>query len=230
MRRALLNQRLGFLWLLGLLALVTACLVLALDREAAWTLFQESELYENGTVVGYGLAIVAVLVWAEAGWPFRLHVASVLGVLAARELDLHKAFTSESTLRLSYYTSDLDPLDTRIVAGILVGGAHLLLIAMVIHGPRLWRALRAGAPHAYSALFAVGFLPLSKVLDKAPGLIREGLGYELTQAQFRPFRMAEETVELAVPLLVVLAVAQARVWSVRHAGGQLTSRRPAAKT
>ncbi len=208
MRRPLLRRQFGFLWLLGTLGLATACLVLIVDRETAWALFQESGPYENATVVVYGLAMIAMLAWVKGGLPFRLHSALVLGVLAARELDLHKAFTSESTLRLSYYTSDLDPLDTRIAAAIVVGAAHLLLIAMVIHGKRLWIALRAGRADAYSVAVAVVLLPLSKALDKAPGFIQETLGYQLTEAQFRPFRMVEETVELAIPLLVVLAVAQ----------------------
>ena len=208
MRRPLLRQKFGFLWLLGALALATVCLVLIVDRETAWTLFQESELVENTTVVCYGLAMIVMLAWARGGLPFRLHTAVALGVLAARELDLHKAFTAESTLRLSYYTSDLDPLDTRIVAGIVVGTAHLLLIAMVLYGKRLWRALRAGRADAYSVLAAVMFLPLSKAIDKAPNVIRDLLGRELTEAEFRPFRMVEETVEMAIPLLVILAVAQ----------------------
>ena len=204
----MLRQQFGFLWLLGGLGLATIFLILMSDREAAWTLFQESELYENATVAGYGLAMVLMLAWAKAGRLFRLHAALALGALASRELDLHKAFTSESTLRLSYYTSDLDPLDTRIAAGIVVGAAHLLVIAMAAYGKRLWVALRTGRAHAYSTLTAVLFLPLSKALDGAPGFIRERLGYVLSEAQFRPFRMAEETVELAIPLLVILAIAQ----------------------
>ena len=76
---------------------------------------------------------------------------------------------------------------------------------------RLWRArdaIKAGIPHALTTLVAVALLPLSKAVDSSVGQIKKILGLTVAQEFQDWMRVAEETIELAVPVLMLLAISQ----------------------
>ena len=128
--------------------------------------------------------------------------------LILRELDIHKAFTSEGITRPIYYTHGADPLAWRIVAGLILLTAILLACAFLV---RLWRArdaVKAGAPHALTTLAAVVLLVLAKVLDSSVGQIEKVLGLTVARDIQDWMRVLEESTELAVAVLMLMAVVQ----------------------
>lgn len=206
--RWLLKQPFLALWLVAGLVAIAAAIGATWEFEAARTFFREGETVENLTLVGYALAIALLLGWSRAAWRFRLYSAAVLAVLAMRELDLHKAFTSDSFMKLSYYARGEDPILGRIVAGLVMLAILALLVRYLAYGRPLLAALAARRRDAESALSAVLLLPVSKALDSILGLLAKHLGHRPTDNERLWFGLIEETLELAIPLVVVLAVVQ----------------------
>ena len=135
----------------GLVALCAAVAVLAwwlLAPEAVMRLMDESGPIEETTAVLYFLVAAYVLVagvpQAEPSLPLPLCV--VLCGFGARELDLHKAFTETSVLKLSFYLGDA-PLAHKLVAAVVVLAVLASLLHLLVrHGRTVWRGLRQGQP------------------------------------------------------------------------------------
>jgi hypothetical protein len=208
MLRRFVRQRYLFVWLLGLVSLLASLPFLILDDATAYALFQEGRLVENATVVAYGLTIILLLWWCRASISFRIHAMILVTILILRELDLHRAFTSEGITRPIYYTHGTDPLEWRIVAGLILLVCIALACAFLM---RLWRArdaIKAGIPHALTTLVVVVLLPLSKAIDSSVGQIKKILGLTVAKEFQDWMTVAEESIELAVPVLMILAISQ----------------------
>lgn len=169
-----------------------------LTRETGWI--------EVATAVLYLAAALTLL----ASWPsdrrFFLHSAFIVALLGARELDLHKAFTSDSVLSTRFFFRDQAGLQEKVIAGLVL----LVLVVIVLRYLRYWRRLRDGltlrSPAAISAALAIILLPATKSLD-AFGRVAKGFGFEIT-FDINVVGIVEESVELAIPAVVILAVAQ----------------------
>lgn len=219
-RFTVLTDRAARFEALGLVALCVAVAVLAwavLSPEAVLRLMAESGPVEAATAPLYFLAAIYVLV---AGVP-RIEPSPVLPLcivlcgFGARELDLHKAFTGTSVLKVSFYLGPA-PLAHKLVALGVVGavlGAVLHLLTR--HGRRIWRGLRQGRPAAITvAVFAVTMV-VAKIVDRSRMVLLEDFGIALGSSATALFIALEETLELGLPLLVLL--------------GLLRHRRPAAR-
>ena len=176
----------------------TAERLTALTRETGWI--------EVATAALYGIATASLLaLWRKDG-RFFLHSAFVVALLWARELDLHKAFTSDSVLSTRFFFRDHAGVTEKVVAGLVL----LVFAVIVIRYLRNWRRLRDGltlrSPAAISAALAVLLLPATKSLD-AFGRVAKGLGFEIT-FDINAVGIVEESVELAIPAVIILAAAQ----------------------
>ena len=155
----------------------------------------------------------AVLVWfvpggARGDRALRLAFAVTMLAAAAREADWHKRWTGTSVLRVSYYYGDA-PATQRAVAAVVV------VVALVAIGHLLrrawrgwWPALRRGEHHA--ATVAVLFVTLlaGKLLDRSRAVLAESFGIVMAPGTASLVRVLEETLELSLPLLALLAVVQ----------------------
>lgn len=204
----LVRRRFLFLGVLALVAVPTLVLGLVLDRESAHVLYSEDRLVENATVLAYGVAVVVLLAWSRASWSFRLHSALVVAILALRELDWHKAFTAESFMKITYYVRADDPLLVRLAAGLVLLAVVGILLGYLYRLSRSVAALRAGQPYAYSTLAAAVALPVSKAMDSGARMIHKHVGYDTPDSVRHWLHLYEETLELAIPLVMMLAVAQ----------------------
>lgn len=206
--RQFLKRRTAFLWLLAAVGLSTLTAGLSLEPAKAKLVYSEGQLVENATVLLYGLALALLLGWSKGERELRLLIALVVSLCAFRELDLHKAYTSESLLKISYYIKGDDPILGRIVAGIVLIAILALLFRTLVYCRNLWAELRAGRPYAFSALTAILMLPISKVFDSSPRMIHKHLGIALDKELRQGLLLTEESLELAVPLLIILSIAQ----------------------
>ncbi len=170
----------------------------ALTKEDGWI--------EVATVVVYGVALLSLLSCCRFEPAFFAQSAFVVGLLAARELDLHKAFTTDSVLTTRFFFRDHVPVPEKVIAGLVV----VALLIVVLHYLRNWRRLRDGlkarTPAALSAALAILLLPAAKFLDAFGRLLR-GFGIEIT-FNIDAVGIVEESLELAIPAVIALAAAQ----------------------
>ena len=159
------------------------------------------------------LVTVPVLLLADAPglrWADRLALVVVMLSFAAREADLHKALFGMSMLKARFYTSFASPAQIAISLAVLlqVAGAAAWLIAR--HGAR-WRSSVSNwsASDVSVATFVVTMIA-AKCFDRLPEtLIDIRLVSELPGAIRQLMLGVEEILELALPLLAMLAMAQA---------------------
>ncbi|WP_199261233.1 hypothetical protein [Paracoccus binzhouensis] len=154
------------------------------------------------------LLAAAALFWQGFGHQRRRqwHIPAILLLMALRELDFDKRFTSEGLLQLRLY-SGAAPLWEKAV-----GAAVLLLILLcgwrllVLNLPPWWRGLRAGSAACWLAGSAGLLLVVSKSLD---GLDRKlaVFGIALPPGLGMLAGRFEELLELGMAVLLVQAVA-----------------------
>ncbi|OCX65893.1 hypothetical protein BFP70_07095 [Thioclava sp. SK-1] len=197
------------------LAALSSSLIAAHDLHE---LFAEGQGVELVTVVLFGFALV---VWARTspdrvqGW----HIATILALMAMREMDFDKRFTSNGVLQLRLYTAD-GPLIEKII-GLIVIAVILAAVWRLIRrdvAPWLF-GLRAGRLQAWLMVAAFGLLVFAKAID--------GIGRKLAPfgVEFSPLfesRAAriEELCEMLFAILIVQIIALAyqgrRRWQANH--------------
>ena len=188
---------------------VTAVAILSaypFSEERLDALTKEDGWIEMGTAVLYGVAILALLSACRFERGFFAHSAFAVALLGARELDLHKAFTTDSVLTTRFFFRDHVDLPEKLIAGAVL----LVLLVVLIRYLRHWRRLRDGllqrSPSAMSAALAILLLPATKTLD-AFGRIAKSLGFEIT-FNIDVVGIVEESMEMAIPVVIVLSVVQ----------------------
>ncbi|XZE52831.1 hypothetical protein SH139x_004537 [Planctomycetaceae bacterium SH139] len=128
-----------------------------------------------------------------------------LVLLACREFDWLKLWTSGGIMKLSSYFDSSVAIPERLLAIAVMGLIGWLLIATISRHSRASVAdLLAGK--SVSLLVAVGLLllPISKGLDSSRRVF-SSLGAELPQATQMPVVATEELVELAIPACILAA-------------------------
>jgi hypothetical protein len=203
------------------------CLVLVFVFAAAWVglntpqaigpaVLEENGPVEESTVLLYLAAVFCVLMVRVAflSRPDRVAICVLLLAFAAREADWHLAHLGTSLLeaplsRILAAMAALAPV--AIAAGWLAKRAWSASRAM-----RAWRQWR---PEATTSLTFVAVIGAAIVLDQAPFSFAEqpGLVDAGSAAAFRGYLMLsfEEILELALPVLALLAILQARLGASR---------------
>ena len=202
-----LNTRVLLLLLLGLLALATAIAVL-LPAEQRAVLLREHGPVESASVLLYLAGAVLLVTSRRIERTFGYWTASILIVCAARELDFHKAFTSDGITKTRYYLDGSIPAAERIVAGVVMVA---LALWMVRYAARYWSpfvaSLRSGETFAWAALVALVLAPVSKLLDGAHRHIRGITGDPVPRDVRSHIGAFEEVLEVGIPIFVLCAIA-----------------------
>ena len=175
-------------------------------------LMSETGPVEELTASAY-IAAALVPWWLRprhAPWPALLAISIVMLAFGMRELDWHKLWTGTSVLRLSWYWSDA-PMASRlaalaVMAPIAAAGSGLLLR----YGPPTLRAAGRGEPPAVTTLWFVGVLIASKAIDRSLNVMVEWFDLHSPLWLIALQLALEETLELALPLLMALALWQLR--------------------
>ncbi|MBD9664960.1 phosphatase PAP2 family protein [Variovorax sp. VRV01] len=203
------------------------CLVLVFVFAAAWVglntpqaigpaVLEENGPVEKSTVLLYLAAVLCVLMVRVAflSRPDRVAICVLLLAFAAREADWHLAHWGTSLLEAprSHVLAAMAALaPVAIAAGWLAGRAWSASRAM-----RAWRQWR---PEATTSLTFVAVIGAAIILDQAPFSFAEqpGLVDAGSATAFRGYLMLsfEEILELALPVLALLALLQARLGGSR---------------
>lgn len=193
----LLSCQLGLILLALSLDLITQAQVASI--------FKEDHSIE---ILSALLLVVPALLWLAWGRERRRHwhIPAILLLMAMRELDFDKQFTTEGLLQLRLYSGGAPVWEKAVgaaaVALILLCGWRLLVLNL----PRWWRGLRAGDTTCWLVGGAALLLVVSKSLD---GLDRKlaGFGIMLQPGQGALADRFEELLELGLAVLLVQAVA-----------------------
>jgi hypothetical protein len=159
------------------------------------------------------LYVVASAAFAASGWlraPTRAALTVLMAGFAAREMDLHKAFSDKSVLKVSWYLGDA-PWTAKLVAFICVAAVAAAVATLLLrHAGKTWRDWRRGGTVATGVVvFAVTML-VTKVLDRVENILIDDYGIYLAPALGSLIGALEETVELSLPLIALVVWWQAR--------------------
>jgi hypothetical protein len=192
-------------------AAVIACVLwILLPPAQIHQLMVEGGSIENWTLFAYGAAIVATCLC--------LHLAEnkvaagalllILVFLGAREMDLHLSVTGTSILRLSFYLAGAFTLQKAAALAILALFVACLLCVWLRHGVSLNRDFRAASPGAVAAVAFGVTAAVAKLLDRTVSVLKQDFGLPVTDAASALVVSVEEMLELALPLIVMMAAAQ----------------------
>lgn len=205
----------------GYVALL-ALLPFALTPQSFHAAFAETGPFERLSLLAWIAAATVVLTRIR---PFGLPAAaftSLYLLFAAREADLHKAFTTRSISKLNYYRDASIPFSERAIAAI-AALAILALIAYTAFVVVRFLVVRRGLHTRAGAWLALGagLLVFGKILDRSAAVL------EQVFAVLRPAWLVgltasfEEGLELATPLLLAVSA-----WLSRSDGTYLQPRTP----
>jgi len=190
-----------------LLVLILVVGINLLPSELAATLVQEHQPVEILTAVGYLFATCWLILTALVKYERWLISASfVVALLGLRELDFHSRFTSMGIMKTEFYISPEVPGTEKAIVSILV----LIILGILIH--LVWTrwtafltALKAGDIAAVNLAMAIGFGIITKTLDNNSTSIRKVVALFHNDPR-TCVRVVEETMELAIPLFILLAI------------------------
>lgn len=202
----------------GYLALLAA----SLRPEIFIPLFSEEGPFEEMSIVLW-VALGAMLLFHNVRSPRVWALAALSFLFAAREADLHKAFTVMSISKSRFYISPDVPVMQKILGGLVM----LAAVILIIHLARLcWQYFfRQGGlrtPVGQVLVLPVLLLPISKVLDRLSNGLRESFDIHLSYAVNQFIAAFEEGMEMAMPVLFIVALMLYRA-SQRDAAQNQTS-------
>ena len=209
-----LAHRLSAIFLVAAIVGVAVLLGASVSTLVPPDVLEEGGQVEAATIWFYLVASATVLLAAPPAMN-RLDKAAIALLLlacAAREADLHVALFQVSILKSSFYLRHGTPGQIAVALCIVLPVLLSLLLLLRRHGA-LWLAApsRWRAPVVTVMTFAVLML-VSKVFDRLPALMVEHRILEAVPPLTRNVLLAlEEVLELALPLLAILAVVQGRL-------------------
>ena len=170
---------------------------LCLDEQNIRLLGAENGAIENATAAGFALVaaiafIVALKTRAEAWGLFSFFMA----LACLREMDMHRAFTSDSFLKLRFYSGDVAPMGEKVAGSLVIVLIAACAYRLIRYHFKGWIAdVLKFEETALAVFLAVGSLGFAKILDSlkrlAPSL------KEFHQENSYSMSLVEETFELA---------------------------------
>ena len=199
------SDRLLLLACLGYAALLAlGAALLPHDSIKPW--LSETGPFEVAALVAW---IVAAAVLAVRIRPFTsrtLAFALVCLLCAAREADLHKAFTQESISRLSYYRRSAAPLAEKLIGGsVALLFTALLLYAAVVAVRFLFREGGLRSRSGTWLMVSAALLVLTKALDRSYAVLAGNFALWLPPVLQHVTAALEEGLEAVVPLALALS-------------------------
>jgi len=192
--------------ILGYAALLIG-LAMRLSPERFSYTFSEAGPFEEMSIVLWVGASLAVLAFARPLTSRSAIFALLFAAFAAREASWHKAFTTDSLLKISYYLKSPAPLTEKILAGIVAATFIAMMIYVAIVVIRFLLVNEGLASRAGYWLVLAGVLfVLVKVADRTPSLVHDFTGQHIQVDIWRLMKAFEEGFEMLTPALFALAV------------------------
>jgi len=197
---------------LDAISIVVLCVLFAvavwwwLPHDALMRLTDEKGPVEQGSALLYFVAAAYVLVDGvpQATPSLRLPLSIALFGFGARELDLHKAFTDTSVLKVSFYLGDAPWAHKLLALAVVLSVLAALGTLLIRYTHRVWQGLRQGHPVSVTvAVFAVTVV-VAKIFDRSRMVLLEDFGIDVGESLGDLLISLEETLELGLPLIVMV--------------------------
>lgn len=189
---------------------------------AVWWAFSPREVmritHERGPVEGsteilYFVVAIGMWTWRRHTDPLTLWLAlsAVLMAFGLREMDLHKALTGTSVLKVSFYLGAA-PWHQKLAALAVLSVVALALGHLLMrYSGVAWRACRQGHPAAITLASLLATLVISKVFDRSINILSEDFLVTVTPSVKALVSALEEILELGLPVLAGTALLQRRI-------------------
>jgi hypothetical protein len=181
-----------------------------LSDDTTYLLRTEDGLIEKGTLWVYGVAVVlALFICVVKRWRFGIYIAIVIGLTMMRELDLDIRQGADGVAQklnsTRYWRSPEFPVLEKILIGAALLAAAYAGVKLLRSGlPGLWRDLKVGVSYPVTVIGIGAFVALSQIMDNR---VETG---NLDDPIVMYFSLAEECIELGIPILICIALVQ--VW------------------
>ena len=187
---------------------LTVFVLLQLPRHIAQAAQYENGPIENATVLLYVAGAVLAWVFGKRElWSKGYTGGFVLLLLALRELDFHTRFTSRSLSQWNFLISAHVPPSEKVIGLAAYVIVAVPLVRLVAGSRPLFSAVRNRRPYAISAFSGIILVPVSMLFDLTARILRER-GMEIDDDVYLTCQLLEETLELAIPLLFMIALLQ----------------------
>ena len=200
------------LWFVLAFAAVALVLWAALPPPQVMALMSEEGPVEIASAALYFVTAAGLWVVRGRSMPATLALALsvVLCAFGARELDLHKAWTGVSTLKVSFYLGTA-PLHQKLAALAVIGpAAYAMLYLLLRYGRSVLRGLRQRDPVAVTVVAFCATLVLSKLIDRSQNVLLEDFGVQFSPALAALRSAWEESLELCAGVLIWVGLLQHR--------------------
>lgn len=168
--------------------------------------FSEEGPFEEGAIL---LWLVAGLIVILRARPFTSRSAIfvvLFAAFAAREASWHKAYTTDSLLKISYYLKAPAPLAEKVLAA-LVAAAFIAMLLYAAYAVVRFLLVDGGISSraGYWVIFAGALFVLAKVVDRTPSVLYDYTGHDLNVDLRRLMLAFEEGFEALTPALFALS-------------------------
>jgi hypothetical protein len=180
-------------------------IIYALDISVTHSLTSEQGFFEvMSPPLWIALAVVCVIKLGFRKWGISTALLSL--IFAAREADLHKAFTADSIFKSNYYKMDI-PFSEKFWAGLVAIACIIFLIWVLFSGFRYMYRTRAWR-QAWGrlTLLTIGLLFFTKVCDRLESVLYVDYQIQLSLVQGEICNMFEEGFEMLLPILFAVAL------------------------
>jgi hypothetical protein len=172
---------------------------------------KEDGFFEIGSAAIWFAAAAVLAALSAYRSPRALFAASavITFLFGARELDWHKAFTTDSLLKSNYYLKSSAPLAEKLIAGVVVLAIALVVGYVVVrYGMRFLKRLASLYPPALTLAHALVLLVLTKLIDRSVNVLKDDWQLAVPERLMHLQAAFEEPLEFFVPLIVLLAIWQ----------------------
>ena len=195
-------------------AIITALLVASIfPNDVVLKFLAEDGPIEELSAIAWLVLAAIILIFTftheRRAWPFAL-LAALAG---ARELDIHKLFTSVNFTKASVWFNEELPLQEQLlVIALTLPIAIALGYALFKNFYAMRRAFARGEPWIRTLIVLLAFVAALKFVDSVPDSIRELTGDKVSPSLRGLLSSLEEVGELFLPLMGFFCLAQFTGW------------------
>jgi len=195
-------------------AIIAALLVDSiLPNDVVRKFLAEDGPIEELSAIAWLLLALVLLIFTFTRERRALPFALLAALAAARELDVHKLFTSVNFTKASvWFNGELPWQEQLLVLAVTLPIAFALGYALFRNFHAMREAFARGEPWIRTLIVLLAFVVVLKFLDGVPDTIRELTGEKVTLSLRALMSSLEEVGELFLPLMGFLSLAQFAGW------------------
>lgn len=180
-------------------------IIYAVDISVTHNLTSEQGFFEaTSSPLWIALAVLCVIKLGFRKWGISTALLSL--IFAAREADLHKAFTADSIFKSNYYKMDI-PFSEKFWAGLVAISCILFLIWILFSGCRyIYRTKAWRQAWGRLTLLTIGLLFFTKICDRLESVLYVDYQIQISLVQGEICNMFEEGFEMLLPILFAVAL------------------------